>query len=216
MSLNRFFIIMLGAFLGLLHAQDSPGKTRTPFAYEFNIGGMGALGKTSADYSNSFLIGGGVSLPVTRWVSLDLANMDFGFGTSGGPRTISVSDGSKRSTKNYQTMFTSGGRINLPLGRGAALGLGGGYGAVLQNEYVPSRSYYQGGVRVVENVACSSCSQGTFQGPYVQARLFARSTKHNAFGVTAKYFLANDTDKSFFRSPPQRWLTVAFTFSFGI
>ena len=202
MFLLRFPILLLGAFLATLHAQDTSRKTLTPYGYEFNIGGMSAVGKTSADYSSSLLVGGGLSLPVNCWVSLDLASLDFGFGTAGGPRTSSVSDGSKRSTKNYQTMFTSGDRVNLPLGRGTALGLGGGYGAVLHNEYVPSRSYYQGGVRVDENVACSSCSHGTFQSPYVQARLFGRSTKRNAFGVTAKYFLAKDTDTSFFRSPP--------------
>ncbi|MDZ4802325.1 MAG: hypothetical protein SGI92_29550 [Bryobacteraceae bacterium] len=125
MILNRLPLIMLGAVVGVLQGQEAPRKPRTPFAYEFNIGGMGALSKTSADYSNSIVMGGGASLPITRWINIDLANLDFGFGTAGGPRTISVSDGSKRTTKNYH----------------------GGYGTVAQNEYVPSRTYYHGGVQ---------------------------------------------------------------------
>lgn len=207
---------MLGLAVVCVLVGQEPKNPKTPFSYEVNIGGMGALGGTAATYSNSFLIGGGASLPVGRWLSLDFANMDFGFGTSGGPRTISVSDGSSRSTRNYQMMFTSGGRVNLPLGRGAALGLGGGYGAIVQNEYVPGRSYYQGGVLVYENVACSSCPRNASQGPFLQARLFARSSKYNGFGVGAKYFLVRDTDTYSFRLPAQRWLTVSFTFSFGV
>jgi len=58
---------------------------------------------------------------------------------------------------------------------------------------------------VTENVACSSCSRQTPQGPFLQAHLFARSTKRNTFGVTAKYFLARDTNNpSYYRLPPQR------------
>ena len=145
--------------------------------------------------------------------------MDFGFGTTGASQAISVSDGSTRRTKNYQMMFGSGGRVNLPLGRSAALGLGGGIGVIAQNEYVPDRVYYSGGVQVVESVNCTSCARQSFYGPYLQARLFGRSDKYSGFGVNAKYYMVKDADHSsgsLLRLPNQRWLTVGVTFSFGI
>jgi|GEM_PF-4668444 len=217
MSLKQFACMMVSVFLlpGILLSQQREGP-RLPISWEINVGGMGPMGKASNTYSSSFLVGGGMSIPITRWFSADIVNMDFGFGTSKDTQTLSVSDGSNRNTKNYQMMFSSGGRVNVPLGGGAALGLGGGYGNVGQYEYVPTRSFYQNGVLVYENIDCGPCSQKTFQGPYLQARLFGRATKYNGFGVSAKYFIARDTDKGYFSRPPQRWLTVSLTFSFGI
>ena len=201
-------------------AQDAPHH-KTPFSYDVTIGGMGPMGATSSGpYSSSFLIGGGASLPVGKWVSLDLATLDFGFGTTNETQTIQVSDGTRRTTRNYQMNFSSGARVNLPLGRGAALGLGGGYGAIVQNEYVPIRVANNGVDTVIQTVNCSAvCSQAAYQGPYLQARLFSRRDKFSGVGINAKYYMAVDANHpqgSFLRLPPQRWLSVGVTFSFGI
>jgi len=177
------------------------------------------MGASGDSYSPSFMIGGGASLPVGRWVSLDLVSMDFGFGTTGISRNIPIVGGGTRKTENYQMMFGSGGRLNLPLGRSAVLGVGGGFGAIAQNEYVPDRIYYSGGVQVVESVSCASCSRRSFSGSYLQLRLFGRSNNRTGFGVNAKYYMVKDADHSagsYLRLPNQRWLTVGVTFSFGI
>ena len=209
-------LLPLGAFA---QGGGETKKHHTPFSYEFDIGGATPTGASGNSYSPSFMVGGGASLPIGRWVSIDWASMDFGFGTTGASQNISVSDGSTRQTKNYQMMFGSGGRVNLPLGRSAALGLGGGIGVIAQNEYVPDRVYYSGGVRVIESVDCTSCTRQSFYGPYIEARLFGRPDKYSGFGVKAKYYMVKDGDHSagsFLRLPNQRWLTVGVTFSFGI
>ena len=154
-----------------------------------------------------------------KWVSLDLASLDFGFGTTNQAQTISVSDNTQRQTHNYQMMFGSGPRINLPLGRRVALGLGGGYGAIFQNEYVPDRFINNGVTTVIQSVNCTSCSRNAYQGPYFEARLFGRSDKYTGVGVSAKYYVVKDSDHSqgsYLCMPPQRWLSVGMTFSFGI
>ena len=212
--------LLLGALAGnKLNAQSEPHH-RTPLSYEVNLGGVTPAGTTkSGPYSSSVLIGGGVSLPLGKWVSLDFASMDFGFGTTNQTQTIQASDGTSRTTRNYQMMFTSGPRFNVPLGSKIALGLGGGYGAIFQNEYVPLRVINVAGNTVIQSVDCTSCSRGSYQGPYMQARLLGRSDKYTGFGVTAKYYIVKDSghsQSSYFYQPPQRWLSVGVTFTFGI
>jgi len=200
-----------------LYAQEPHHKT--PFSYEVNIGGMGPMGKTGDAYSPSFLIGGGVSLPIGKWVSLDFLNMDFGFGTTHQTQTILVSDGTSRQTHNYQMMLTSGGRVNVPLGHKVAMGLGGGYSGIFQNEYVPTSLSTIGNVTVIQDVNCTTCSREAYQGPYVEARLFGRTNKYSGIGFNAKYYVVKDSNhsaSSFLYMPPQRWLSVGVTFSFGI
>jgi hypothetical protein len=219
----RNLLLVLGilcvtfATTGEALAQES--KKHTPFSYDVNIGGMTPAGAAADSHSSSFLIGGGASLPLGRWVSLDWASMDFGFGTSGPSRTIILTDNSTRKTKNYQVMFSSGGRFNIPLGRSMALGLGGGYGYFAQNEYGVGRTYFNGVNWVTENINCTSCFRNGWQGRYLQARLYGRSDKYTGFGITAKYYVgkdANHSGDSYFRLPDQRWLSISLTFSFGI
>ena len=71
---------------------------RTPFSYEFDTGGVTPTGGTASagPYSASFMVGGGVSLPITKWVSWDLASLDFGFGTTNQAQTVRVNDGTLR------------------------------------------------------------------------------------------------------------------------
>jgi hypothetical protein len=212
-------MIICAMTASILSAQQEEHH-KTPFSYEVNLGGTTPVGATSAGpYSSSFMVGGGASLPLGKWVSLDLVSMDFGFGTTNQTQTIYVSDNTSRTTKNYQMMFGSGPRVNLPLGRRAALGLGGGYGAIFQNEYVPDRIINNGITTVVQSVNCTTCSQNAYQGPYLAARLFGRSDKYKGFGVNAKYYMVKDSNhsrNSLLYLPPQRWLSVGVTFTFGI
>src|SRR6266700_8446590 len=124
-----------------LSTADRPSPKKTPFYYQVDIGAVMPTGQTGAagTYKSSFMIGGGFGLPVKKWLSLDLAEMDFGFGTTNHAQTISVSDGSTANTTNYQMLFGSGSRVNIPLRHSAALGLGGGFAAAAQNEYVPDQ-----------------------------------------------------------------------------
>lgn len=206
----------------ILRAQEPPRQYKTPFSYEFNLGGTAPVGQTAdGPYNASFLIGGGASVPIGKWFTADLVSMDFGFGTTNKTQTVSVSDGTKRKTSNYQMSFSSGGHVNIPLGRrGAVLGLGGGYGAIVQNEYVPVRVTNNGVVTVIQTVNCSSvCSTASYQGSYVEARLFGRSDKHKGFGINAKYYMVNDPNPakySFVHVQPQRWLSVGIKYTFGI
>jgi hypothetical protein len=181
---SRLLVVVLSllAICGRARAADETKKHHTPFSYEFNIGGATPAGASANSYSSSFMIGGGASLPIGRWVSVDWASMDFGFGTTGVSRTISVTDGSSRKTKNYQMMFGSGGRVNLPLGRSAALGLGGGIGVVEQNEYVPDRVYYSGGVRVIESVDCTNARGGPSMDRFSRSVCMAGRTSTRALG----------------------------------
>jgi hypothetical protein len=165
------------------------------------------------------MVGGGLSLPLGRWISLDLVSMDFGFGTTDHTQTIQVSDNTTRTTRNYQMMFGSGPRVNLPLGRKVALGLGGGYGALYQNEYVPDRVTNTGVTTVIQSVNCTTCSRNSYQGPFAEVRLFGRSDKYRGFGVVAKYYIVKDSahsSDSYLHLPPQRWLSLGVTFTFGI
>jgi hypothetical protein len=150
---------------GTLQAQEFQHKT--PFDYQINIGGTTPAGKTASAglYSPSFMIGG-VGLPLRKWVTLDMISMDFGFGTTNQTQTIQVSDGTARTTKNYQMLFSSGPRFNLPLGHHSALGLGGGYAGLFQNEYVPDSATNNGVVTVLQRVNCTTCSRNAYQGPY--------------------------------------------------
>jgi hypothetical protein len=212
------FLAVLHCAGNALDAQDTP-KHKTPFSYEFDIGGTTPVGKGSGPYSSSFMIGGGLSLPLGRWVSLDLVSMDFGFGTTNQTQAIQVSDNTTRTTKNYQMMFGSGPRLNLPLGRKVAVGLGGGYGAIFQNEYVPDRITNNGVVTVIQSVDCTTCSRNAYQGPFAEVRLFGRSDRYTGFGIGAKYYSVKDSNHptgSFLYLPPQRWLSVGVTFTFGI
>lgn len=212
-------VILFAPSIAILSAQDDQARNKTPFSYEVNLGGAGPMGKSTSSYSPTVMFGGGVGLPIGRWVSLDLVSMDFGFGTTNQTQTIEASDGTTRQTKNYQMMFSSGPRVNLPLGRKVALGVGGGYGAIFQNEYVPDQFINNGYTTVIQSVNCTTCSREAFQGPYIEARLFGRSNKYNGFGVTAKYYIVKDSNHSSGSSlymQPQRWLTMGVTFSFGI
>ncbi len=201
-----------------LHAQNESRKRKTPFSYEFDFGGMTPTGRHDG-LKPSVMVGGGLSLPIGKWVSLDLASLDFGFGTTDQAQTILVSDNTTRTTKNYQMMFGSGPRVNLPLGHKIALGFGGGYGAVFQNEYVPDRVINNGFTTIIQSVNCSSCSRDAYQGPFLEARLFGRSDKYTSLGVSAKYYMvkgSNHSPGSYEYLPPQRWLSVGVTFTFGI
>jgi hypothetical protein len=212
-------LVMVCAICGSILSAQEPHH-RTPFSYEFDIGGTTPAGATlSGPYSASFMIGGGASLPLGRWVSLDWASLNFGFGTTNQTQTVQVSDNTTRTTRNYQMMFSSGPRFNLPLGHRVALGLGGGYGAIVQNEYVPDRIINNGVTTIIQSVNCTVCSRNAYQGPYVEARLFGRSNKYSGFGVNAKYYIVKDSDhphSSFQYLPPQRWLSVGVVFTFGI
>jgi len=74
--------------------------------------------------------------------------------------------------------------------------MGGGYGAIFQNECVPDRLTNNGYATVIESVNCTTCSREAFQGPYVEARFLGRSDKYAGFGVNAKYYIVKDSDLS--------------------
>src|SRR5262249_1515870 len=97
------FMVMFALSVNSLNAeQEPPRKYKPPFSYEIDIGGTTPMGAAASPYSSSFMFGGGASLPLGKWVSLDLLSMDFGFGTTKQTQTILVSDNSRRTTKNYQ------------------------------------------------------------------------------------------------------------------
>src|ERR1035438_9049362 len=105
LTINRAWIqvrLLLRALAGnKLNAQSEPHH-RTPFSYEVNLGGVTPAGTTkSGPYSSSVLIGGGVSLPLGKWASLDFASMDFGFGTTNQTQTIQAIKAKKKTKKNY-------------------------------------------------------------------------------------------------------------------
>jgi hypothetical protein len=76
--------------------------------------------------------------------------------------------------------------MNLPLGSKSALALGGGYGAIFQNEYMPLRLFINGGTQSSRVSTCATCSRDAYQGPYLEARLSGQSDKYTGLGVTAK------------------------------
>jgi hypothetical protein len=166
------------------------------------------------------MIGGGLSLPIKRWISADLGSMDFAFGTAGPSRVITVVDStgaeSGRNVKNYQFMYAGGPRVNLPLGKNWALGLSSGYSAVVLSEYAVGNSYYQGGTLVTEKINCTSCTQTTFSGPYFGLRIFARSNKYTSIGFDAKYYLVRDSAHPDSPFHNQNWVSAGVVFSFGI
>ena len=57
-------------------------KSKWPIKFAVNVGGMAPTGSTGNTYDSSLLIGGGVALPIRRWVDLELVGLDFGFGTT--------------------------------------------------------------------------------------------------------------------------------------
>jgi hypothetical protein len=165
------------------------------------------------------MIGGGFGWPVRRWLSLDLVNMDFGFGNTAQSQTLLLENGSAASTKNYQMLFGTGPRLNVPIHKGFTLGLEGGFAAAVQNEYVPDQSTTVGGVTTIVTVDCTSCTHNNFQGSYAGLRIFGRSNKYNGLGIDAKYYMLKDSNGSldiYSNIPPQNWLTVGLVFSFGI
>jgi len=205
----------------LLAQEQAPAKRKTPFSYQVDIGAVSPTGQTksSGGYKSSFMIGVGFGLPIKKWVSWDVATMDFGFGNMNQSQTIQVSNGTIASTSNYQMLFGTGARFNVPLGHGFALGLGGGAAAADQNEYVPDQISTIGGVTTITSVNCTTCAHNTFSGEYVGARLFGRSNKYSGFGVDSKYYMLKDSNSSlssYTNLPPQRWLAIGVVFSFGI
>jgi hypothetical protein len=88
---GRRGILFLCSLCAVAHAAEEPQK-HTPFSYSINFGGVAPVGAASSTYKSSIMVGGGVSLPVGRWVSVDLGSVDFGFGTADASRTISVND----------------------------------------------------------------------------------------------------------------------------
>ena len=186
--------------------------------FNVNVGGMGPLGTTGDGYSKSILLGGGVVVPISKWFQMD-ADVDFGFGTTGASRTIRLTDGSTRSTANYQAMVIAGPRFNVPIGNKASIGFGGGAAAVAQNEYGVGRSSLIGNTLYVENIDCGSCSRHGASGAYILLSYMGPTSPKSKLGFTFKYYMLTD-DKNRYASwiprQNQRWLTGALVFNFGI
>src|ERR1035438_9817509 len=87
--------------------EQTPAKHKTPFSYQIDIGVVAPTGptKSSGGYNSSFMIGGGIALPFTKWIVWDMANFDFGFGTTNHTQTINVSNGTTATNSNYQMLF---------------------------------------------------------------------------------------------------------------
>jgi hypothetical protein len=220
------FVLVVASASLLAQEQTPDAQERTPakkhdFAFQIDMGGVFPMGQTrsSGGYNSSLMIGGGFGVPLKKWISWDMADLDFGFGTTNQSQTIEVSNGTTAKTANYQILFGTGARVNLPVGHSAALGLGGGFASADENEYVPSQYSTIGGVTTVTSVNCTTCSHNSYTGSYFEARFYGRSDKYATAGIDAKYYMLKDSNNSlssYTNLPPQRWLTVSFVFTFGI
>ena len=229
-SISKFFlplafVLTFGGTILFAQEQTPTSRENAPAEHkdgyiQVDIGAVTPTGQTksSGGYKSSFMIGGGFGVPITKWISWDLADVDFGFGTTNQTQTIQVSNGTTATTENYQILFGDGARANVPLRHGYILGLGGGVASAVQNEYVPDQYSTIGGVTTITSVNCTTCSHRSFTGAYVEGRLFGRSDKYNGAGIDAKYYMLNSdsSSSSYTNLPAQRWLTVGFVVTFGI
>lgn len=192
-----------------------------PINFDIDLGGVGPTGPTRTAYSPSFMVGAGANMPLKKWFTLDLANLDFGFGNAGGSRIVTLTDNSKRSTANYTLFFTSGPRLSVPLSRSGSgrLEFGGGYAGVLHKEYGVGNVSYIGNTTITEQIQCNDCFRTWGSGAYATVQLSTRNSYSRGGGLFIKYYDVTDTGKSY--SPylqfpsRQRWLVAGANFTFG-